>query len=177
MPKPRRPWYRVSTTFVVLLAILLLVTGYAYSRSPMLAWEGLAGGTRLFFEILPNIVVGFLLGGLVQVLIPQHLVAHYAGEGSGLRGLLLATGVGAITPGGPFVQFPLVASLWRAGTGVGPITAYIVSWALLGFQRIMIYEGPILGWRFVWARIAACVLAPIATGYLTSLIYRYLNTA
>jgi uncharacterized membrane protein YraQ (UPF0718 family) len=177
MPKTRRPWYRVSTTFVVLLAILLVVTVYAYSRSPVLAWEGLSGGTRLFFEILPNIIVGFLLGGLVQVLIPQHLVAHYAGENSGIRGLLLATGVGAITPGGPFVQFPLVASLWRAGTGVGPITAYIVSWALLGFQRIMIYEGPILGWRYVWARVAACVIAPTALGYLTSLIYRYLNAA
>jgi uncharacterized membrane protein YraQ (UPF0718 family) len=165
----------VNTTFVVLLALLLLVAGYAYYQSPILAWEGLSGGTRLFFEILPNIVVGFLLGGLVQVLLPQHWVAHYAGEDSGLRGLLIATGVGAITPGGPFVQFPLVASLWRAGTGIGPITAYIVSWALLGFQRIVVYEGPILGWRFVWARVAACALVPIIVGYATSVIFRYTN--
>jgi uncharacterized membrane protein YraQ (UPF0718 family) len=175
--RTRKPWYRVSTTFLVLLAILLAVAGYAYSKSPMLAWEGLSGGTRLFFEILPNIIIGFLLGGLVQVLLPQHLVAHYAGEDSGLRGLLIATGVGAITPGGPFVQFPLVASLWRAGTGVGPITAYVVSWALLGFQRIMVYEGPILGWHYVWARVAASVVVPTAVGYATSIIYRYLNPA
>lgn len=175
MPTPPKPGFRVSTTFLVLLAILLALTAYAWHRSPVLAWEGLSGGTRLFFEILPNIVIGFLLGGLVQVLLPRHLVAHYAGEDSGLRGLLIATGVGAITPGGPFVQFPLVASLWRAGTGVGPITAYIVSWALLGFQRVMVYEGPILGWRFVWARLAACLLAPAAAGYVTALIYRHLN--
>jgi len=175
MKPTRKPWYRVNTTFVVLLAMLLAVAGFAYYKSPMLAWEGLSGGTRLFFEILPNIIIGFLLGGLVQVLLPQHLVAHYAGEDSGIRGLLIATGVGAITPGGPFVQFPLVASLWRAGTGVGPITAYIVSWALLGFQRIMVYEGPILGWRYVWARVAASVLAPTVVGYFTAVIYRYMN--
>ena len=165
----------MNATFVVLLVLLFIVAGYAYYQSPVLAWEGLSGGTRLFFEILPNIIIGFLLGGLVQVLLPQHLVAHYAGEDSGLRGLLIATGVGAITPGGPFIQFPLVASLWRAGTGVGPITAYIVSWALLGFQRIMVYEGPILGWKFVWARVAASLLAPAIIGYLTSILYRHLN--
>ncbi|HEX7926952.1 MAG TPA: permease, partial [bacterium] len=168
----RKSGFRITMTFIVLLCLLLAVTGFAYYRSPALAWEGLSGGTRLFFEILPNIVIGFLLGGLVQVLLPQHLVAHYAGEDSGVRGLLIATGVGAITPGGPFVQFPLVASLWRAGTGVGPITAYIVSWALLGFQRIMVYEGPILGWQFVWARVAACLMMPSIVGYITSLLYR-----
>jgi uncharacterized membrane protein YraQ (UPF0718 family) len=162
-------------TLLILIGLLLALTAAAYSKSPTLAWEGLSGGVRLFFQILPNIMVGFLLGGLVQVLLPQDLVAHYTGEGSGLRGLLLATGVGAITPGGPFVQFPLVASLWKAGTGVGPITAYLVSWALLGFQRILVYEGPIMGWSYAWARILASLFAPLAVGGLTGWLYRLLN--
>src|SRR5574341_822188 len=136
---------RVKVSLIILGSLLLLLVAVAAARSPVLAWEGLSGGVRLFLEILPNIAIGFLLGGMVQVLLPQDLVAHYAGEDSGLRGLLLATGIGAITPGGPFVQFPLVATLWKAGTGVGPITAYLVSWALFGFQRILVYEGPILG--------------------------------
>lgn len=175
MPKSRRLWWPLSTSFVILLTLLLVVATYAYWRSPVLAWEGLSGGVLLFVNILPSITIGFLLGGLVQVLLPQQLVAHYAGEGSGLRGLLIATGVGAITPGGPFVQFPLVASLWRAGTGVGPIAAYLVSWSLMGFQRIIVYEGPLMGWRFAFARISACVLAPTIVGYVTSVFYRYIN--
>jgi uncharacterized membrane protein YraQ (UPF0718 family) len=155
--------------------LLLILVAYAAWRSPVLAREGLSGGVRLFLEILPNIAIGFLLGGMVQVLLPQDLVARYAGDDSGLRGLLLATGIGAITPGGPFVQFPLVASLWKAGTGVGPITAYLVSWALFGFQRILVYEGPILGWRYVWARLAACAVMPLAAGWLTALFYRHFD--
>jgi len=166
---------KVPVSLLVLTGLLLLLVVYAASRSPMLAWEGLSGGVKLFLDILPSIAVGFLLGGMVQVLLPQDLVARYAGDDSGLGGLLLATGIGAITPGGPFVQFPLVASLWKAGTGVGPITAYLVSWSLFGFQRIMVYEGPILGWRYVWARLAACTFMPLAAGYLTAFLYRHFD--
>jgi uncharacterized membrane protein YraQ (UPF0718 family) len=162
-------------SLLILAGLLLILVAYAAWRSPVLAREGLSGGVRLFLEILPNIAIGFLLGGMVQVLLPQDLVARYAGDDSGLRGLLLATGIGAITPGGPFVQFPLVASLWKAGTGVGPITAYLVSWALFGFQRILVYEGPILGWRYVWARLAACAVMPLAAGWLTALFYRHFD--
>lgn len=162
-------------SLLILAGLLLILVAYAAWRSPVLAREGLSGGVRLFLEILPNIAIGFLLGGMVQVLLPQDLVARYAGDDSGLRGLLLATGIGAITPGGPFVQFPLVASLWKAGTGVGPITAYLVSWALFGFQRILVYEGPILGWRYVWARLAACAVMPLAAGWLTALVYRHFD--
>ena len=162
-------------SLLILAGLLLILVAYAAWRSPVLAREGLSGGVRLFLEILPNIAIGFLLGGMVQVLLPQDLVARYAGDDSGLRGLLLATGIGAITPGGPFVQFPLVASLWKAGTGVGPITSYLVSWALFGFQRILVYEGPILGWRYVWARLAACAVMPLAAGWLTALFYRHFD--
>jgi uncharacterized membrane protein YraQ (UPF0718 family) len=162
-------------SLLILAGLLMILVATAAWRSPVLAREGLSGGVRLFLEILPNIAIGFLLGGMVQVLLPQDLVARYAGDDSGLRGLLLATGIGAITPGGPFVQFPLVASLWKAGTGVGPITAYLVSWALFGFQRILVYEGPILGWRYVWARLAACAVMPLAAGWLTALFYRHFD--
>ncbi len=161
-----------SPSFLVLLALCLLFTGLAWMKGQGALREGYASAWQLFWFILPSLVVGFILGGLIQVLLPRDLVAAWAGEDSGLRGLLIATVAGAITPGGPFVQFPVVASLWKAGTGVGPITAYVTAWSLLGFQRILVYEAPILGWRFVLMRTSVALLLPMLAGGITGWLYR-----
>jgi uncharacterized membrane protein YraQ (UPF0718 family) len=162
----------LTPSFLVMFVLAAILTVVAWQRGPDLAREGFGAAWGLFWFILPNLVVGLILGGMIQVLLPRELVAHWAGEGSGLRGLAIATVAGAITPGGPFVQFPVVASLWKAGTGIGPITAYVSAWSLLGFQRILVYEGPILGWRFVLARVAVALTMPIVAGYATAWLFR-----
>jgi uncharacterized membrane protein YraQ (UPF0718 family) len=96
----------------------------------------------------------------------------WAGEGSGMKGLTLATAAGALTPGGPFVQFPLIASLWQAGAGVGPVTAYLISWTLIGINKLFIWEVPVMGWRYTLAKTVACLAAPILIGWFTAWIYQ-----
>jgi uncharacterized membrane protein YraQ (UPF0718 family) len=175
-----RPFIKpITRPSVLILGTLVLgLTLYAFfARGPVVAREGLSGGVALFFEILPNLVLGFLLAGLAQELLPRDFVAKYAGEDSGFTGYLLATGMGALTPGGPFFQFPLVAALWKSGAGVGQLTAYITSWALLGFQRIIIYEGPMMGWRYASARALTNLIAPPILGVLTCWLYRTLHGA
>ena len=158
---------------IILMGVLcLLATGAAWYKSPALAWEGATGAARTFINILPAMLIGFLLGGMVQVLLPRDLVAAYAGDESGLAGLLIMGIAGAVTPGGPFVAFPLVASLWKAGTGLGPLVSYLTAWSLLGFHRILIYEGPIMGWRFAAVRILSALLAPPLVGWLAATLYR-----
>ena len=166
------------TSVLILGALVLGLSGFAFfARSPAVAWEGLGGGVALFFQILPNLVLGFLLAGLAQELLPRDFVAKYAGEDSGATGYLLATGLGALTPGGPFFQFPLVAALWKSGAGVGQLTAYLTAWVLLGFQRVVIYEGPMMGWRYAFARVLTCLVAPPILGSMTGWVYRSLHSA
>ena len=164
----------MNKSLLIMGVLCLLATGAAWYRSPALALEGATGAARTFINILPAMLIGFLLGGMVQVLLPRDLVAAYAGEESGLAGLVIMGIAGAVTPGGPFVAFPLVASLWKAGTGLGPLVSYLTAWSLLGFHRILIYEGPIMGWRFVIVRVLSTILAPPLAGYIASLLYRTL---
>ena len=79
--------------------------------------------------VAPEVALGFALAGLITVLIPPDLIGHAIGEESGVRGVLIATVAGILTPGGPFLQFPLVASLARGGAGVGPLAAYLTAWS------------------------------------------------
>jgi uncharacterized membrane protein YraQ (UPF0718 family) len=167
-----RPSVFILGTLVLALAIYAVVM-----KGPATAIEGVKSGLLLFAEIFPNLILGFLLAGLAQMLVPRDFVVKYAGENSGVTGYLLATGIGACTPGGPFFQFPLVAALWKAGAGVGQITSYLTAWALLGFQRILIYEGPMMGWRYTSSRVLASLIAPPLMGFLTSWIFRTLHSA
>ncbi len=158
-----------------MLALALAFTLWAYLKSPALAWKGAENSVRMFIEILPAMLAGFLLGGMIGVLVPGEVVARWAGEDSGLRGLLVATAAGALTPGGPYVQFPLVISLWKSGMGIGPVTAYLVSWTLLGLNKTFVWEVPVLGWRYAAAKTTAALLAPLAIGALTAWLYRMLG--
>ena len=139
-----------------------------------LALEGLKAGGRLVLGLLPAMVVAFIAAGLIGQVLPREMLTHWMGEESGLRGLIIATLGGSITPGGPFIQFPLVATLLKAGAGVAPLMAFITAWSLVSISRFLIWEVPLLGWRLAGARILASLFIPIALGVLTRFIYQRL---
>jgi uncharacterized membrane protein YraQ (UPF0718 family) len=158
---------------VALLGLLagLIVITYV-KRGAAGIGEGFARSGGLIGGIALPMGIGFLLAGFGALLIPQKLVAGWLGEESGLKGILLASLAGTLTPGGPFTHFPLLAMLRSHGAGVGPITAYVSAWALLGVHRMVIWEGPLLGWKFVLVRGLACVLCPPLTGIFAQVLLR-----
>lgn len=158
------------------IAIVLLVVAWRKGGFPQIG-TGLKEGGLLFTQVLPNLAIGFTVAGLLTVLLPKELVAQWLGSQSGLRGLLAGSLAGALTPGGPFTHFPIMKTLLDAGAGIGPVSAYIAAWALIGVHRIVIWETPILGLRFVVARVLACLLMPPIIGWVTQAIYERLSTA
>jgi len=130
---------------------------------------GSAGKTLL--TILPVFAAGLLLAGLVQGLVPRDRVKNWLGAASGLRGLLLAVGIGVITPGGPFTSFPLVVALAEAGADIGVLVAYLTSWSTLGLNRILVWEVPLIGIHFVALRVAASLPLAIIAGLAARAIY------
>ena len=128
-------------------------------------YNSLVGDLRLLLSILPKLVAAMLLAGFIQVLLPREWVARWIGEQSGLKGFAIATGAGALTPGGPMTSFPLVSALHAAGSGRGTLVAYLTSWATLGLQRILVWEVPLMGFEFALVRWLASLPLPfIAAG-------------
>lgn len=159
----------ISGWIMLLLVCALGVS--AYMKNPALVPEGLKAGGKLFWEILPTMILAFIAAGIVSVILPRELMTRWLGEDSGLRGLIIATLAGSLTPGGPFVQFPIVAALFKAGAGVAPLMAYITAWSVLGMNRFLVYEVPLLGWKLSMARMAASLVFPIIIGLLTRLLW------
>jgi uncharacterized membrane protein YraQ (UPF0718 family) len=163
-------------SLVVLLVAALVLAAIAYARGGLpLVGQGLGEGASLLGSVLPQVVIGFALAGLITVLVPAGAIAAWVGEGSGIRGLLIATVAGALTPGGPFVQFPLVATLSQAGAAAGPMAAYLTAWSVLGFQRVIVWELPILGGPFSVARWAVSLALPMIVGLVVPPVLRMLT--
>ncbi len=125
---------------------------------------------ELLVYISPRILLAMIVAGFAQVLLPRDKVAHWVGEQSGWRGLVIATAAGALTPGGPIASFPFVLALYMAGADRGALVAYLTSWALLGFQRVMVWEIPLMGMDFAVMRSLANLPLPLIAGYIARLL-------
>jgi uncharacterized membrane protein YraQ (UPF0718 family) len=132
--------------------------------------QGTVEGLHLFIDLVPRFAAALLIAGFALMLIPRDFVARWVGENSGLRGVLIATVAGCITPGGPMMGWPVMMALAAAGADRGPLVAYVTSWALLGAQRIIVWELPLLGEKFVLIRFLASLLMPVIAGVIASRI-------
>lgn len=145
--------------FVIVMSLIALAQG-----GPAKALDGYRVGAELALSVLPQVTLGFLLAGLITVVVPPDLIGRWIGEESGVGGVVIATAAGMLTPGGPFLQFPLVAALGRGGAGIGPLAAYLTAWSLLGLNRTIVWEIPLLGPSFTVARWAVSIAVPVLVG-------------
>lgn len=114
--------------------------------------------------MLPRMSAALLIAGFAQVLIPRGLVTKWLGSGSGIRGIFIATGVGALTPGGPMLAFPLIVLLRQFGASTTTLITFATAWATLGFHRILMWELPFLGPEFAFVRYISSIPLPIIAG-------------
>lgn len=157
----------IDGTLLVFAAVTLGLAGFAWWRGGAdLVREGLGNGSRLLVQSGLIIAVSFVAAGLAEALIPKQLIPTALGTDSGLRGILLATGAGALTPSGPFVAIPIAAAMERSGAGLAPLVAYISAWGLLALHRLVAWEIPILGSRLALLRWGVCLALPVVAGLL-----------
>ena len=93
------------------------------------------------------------------------------GQGSGFKGIFIGTAIGAFTPGGPMINFPILASFYQTGIGIGPMVAFLTAWSLLGIHRIIMWELPFLGPQVVVVRLLASFLFPFLAGWFSQLLW------
>ncbi len=91
--------FTIITSTTIIMALLAIMTFLiAYSKGRHL--EGLAITKNMIWQILPLILLAFVVAGMLQVIIPAEQVSKFIGENSGFKGIIIGTLVGAILPGG-----------------------------------------------------------------------------
>ena len=158
-----------STLVLVFLALALAVV--AWLKDPSLPWIGARNGLAMLTFILPRLIPALILAGLLQVLVPQEVVSRHFGRDAGLRAIVIASIAGVLTPGGPMVSVPLMVALATSGVAMGPLVAYMTAWSLFGMQRIIAWEAPLMGWKFVAVRVLPSLAFPVIAGWLVTTFY------
>jgi uncharacterized membrane protein YraQ (UPF0718 family) len=158
----------IPTIIMAILAIVLLAIGYSKGEGQHL--QGLNTGLKMIVEIIPLLLFAFIVAGMAQVLLPQELLSRWIGEESGLKGILIGTLAGGLTPGGPYVSLPVVAGLLKAGAGVGTLVAFLTAWSLWAVARLPMEIG-ILGWKFTFVRLACTFFFPPIAGFIAQFAF------
>jgi uncharacterized membrane protein YraQ (UPF0718 family) len=162
---------RVDPSTFVLAGLALALGIVAYIKDPGLPWLGAKSGFKMLGFILPRLIPALILAGLMQVLVPAEVVQRYLGREAGLRAIFLATIAGVFTPGGPMVTVPFMVALAHSGAALPALVAYMTSWSLFGMQRIIAWEAPLMGWKFVVVRVIPSLAFPVVAGWLVATFY------
>ena len=128
--------------------------------------EILFGDLGLFIDILPKVLAACLIAAFVAVLMPREVVLRWVGAESGVLGIVIATLAGIICPGGPITIFPIAAAFVAIGADTGAAIAFITSWTLLGYARMLVWELPFFGGEFVFWRCVIALPMPFIAGLL-----------
>ena len=159
----------MNIPFFVLLGLTFVAGIIAYRFN--LLNEGIKASVSMFFQLIPVLMVAFVLAGIMQVFIPREFIKSLLGKDTGIKGIVIGALVGIVMPGGPYVSFPILAVFYKGGASMGAMAALLSSWGLIGLFRFVTFEVPILGAHFAFARYISSFMFPIAIGYITELIF------
>jgi uncharacterized membrane protein YraQ (UPF0718 family) len=165
--------FKMKTLNVIVYAIVLILALAAYLKGGQRHILGITEALKTLLPVLPTLIGAYLIAGYVRVLTPEDVVRAWLGEESGLKGVLVGYLAGTLTFGGPFISFPIAASLYHAGGSVGTVTTYVTAWALWG-GGIIFYEFSILGPRLFTIRMVASILFPLLAGVIAASLAKIL---
>lgn len=128
--------------------------------------EALERDGWLLLGLLPRVCVALAIAALIWFLMPRERISRLVGTESGLRGLVIATMAGTVTPGGPSSAYALLAVLAASGADRGALVTYITAWAMLGLQRVLVWDVPFMGPEFAALRLLVCLPLPVLAGLI-----------
>lgn len=158
----------IATVIMGVLAIILVSVGYYKGGGEHVL--GLKSAMNMTIQILPLVILAFIVAGMIQTLVSHEFLSKWIGKGSGIRGILIGTVAGSLTPGGPYVSLPIAAGLLRSGASVGTVVAFLTGWSLWAFGRLPIEVG-IMGWKFTLIRMVSTFLFPPIAGLIANRLF------
>lgn len=168
---------KIDIALVILIVLLTAAIVAAFWKGRwQLIWSGLKQTGRTFRTMWFRILLGMMLGGFIQVLVPSAAIAEWLGPASGLKGILIGSYVGLFLSGGPYVILPIIAAIYHAGAGPGPIISLLAG-GMLAIQGLFAWHIPLLGTRLALAQYVLCLFLPPIIGLAGGAVFQLLNLA
>ncbi len=119
---------------------------------PEIGFEALGVSGASLLQMLLVIPPIFVLLGLLDVWVPRETMVKYMGEGSGLKGIILAFVIGSAAAGPLYGAFPVAAIFMKKGAKFSNILIFIGAWSTTKIP-MLIFEITSLGAKFALTRL------------------------
>lgn len=163
----RRKQMNPATLILVVITLGLLI--FAILRDKSLAWDGVKIAGTTIWNNLILLLAGFLLAGLVQVLVPKEVVTDWLGDQAGIKSVLIGCVAGGLMPGSPYAVFPMVGGFYKAGAGLGALVGFITAWSLWSVSRLPV-EFALIDPQIALIRYGITFIFPPLAGILAQVV-------
>jgi len=149
--------------FLILFAIQLAFLLF----KPELGMATLQFSWQNLLEMLAVVPPIFLLLGLLDVWVPREHMIKLLGEGSGLRGIVIAFLLGSLAAGPLYAAFPVAAVLLRKGGHVFNVLVFVGAWSISKIPMLL-FEASAFGWPFALLRLALGIPVVLIIALITA---------
>lgn len=122
-------------------------------------------------EMLLVIPPIFILLGLLDVWVPKEIMIKYMGEGSGLKGIVLAFVIGSAAAGPLYGAFPVASVFMKKGVKFTNVLIFIGAWSTTKIPMFL-FELTSLGPRFAVTRLLIDIPGIIIIAYILSALMK-----
>lgn len=121
-----------------------------------------------FKEMILVIPPIFVLLGLMDIWVPKETMIRYMGEGSGVKGTLLAIFIGSAAAGPLYGAFPVAAVFMKKGVSFLNVLIFIGAWSTTKIPMFL-FEVSSLGAKFAVTRLLVDIPGIIIIAYIIKL--------
>ena len=179
-----KKWWQQVIYFAVLVGILIfaasknwIVTGILLAVLGLLLWRWFTKGEigmwmketlRFVRLIVPWLLVGVFVAGIITTFVPQDAVTSWVG-GNSLLANFIASFAGALMYFATLTEVPIIKAFVDLGMGKGPALALLLAGPALSLPNMLVIRS-IMGTKKTLTYIALVVVFATITGYIFGLI-------
>lgn len=113
-------------------------------------------------SILPPI---FILLGLLDVWVNKETMMKFLGNGSGIKGMMIAFALGAAAAGPLYAAFPVATVMMKKGSSLFNTFIFIGAWSTAKIP-LLTFEAANLGLEFTGTRLFVNIFGIVAIAYI-----------
>jgi len=182
-PEAKR-WWQQITFFVILVGILIfaasknwIVTGILLVVLGFILWRWFTKGEigvwmketlRFVRLIVPWLLGGVFVAGIITAFVPQDVVANWVG-GNSLLANFIASFLGALMYFATLTEVPIISAFMDLGMGKGPTLALLLAGPALSLPNMLAIRS-IMGTKKTLTYVTLVVIFATITGYIFGLI-------
>jgi uncharacterized membrane protein YraQ (UPF0718 family) len=140
---------------------VIIASNFWFEREEIMTW--LEETWKLAYQVVPMLLVGVFLAGIIKALLPPTLVASFVGENTILANLG-ASVVGALMYFATLTEVPIIKAFLELGMDKGPALALMLSGPALSLPS-MLALGRIMGARKTITYVFLVVIFSTLAGF------------